>query len=351
MVTGFLYYAYATRSFKRQIGQELTAIADLKSHEINHWRKDRLGDVSIFHHNKAFSALVKRYFEHPDDRDNAEQLYIWLDNVRGHENYKHVYLLDTNAGERLTIPYSGRPVSSFLVNSCNEIFKSREVVFQDFYRNEFDRKIYLDVLTPLFDEQDTMRILGVLGFQIDPGFLLYPFISSWPTPSKSSETIILRREGDEVVFLNNLKVLGRCGPEPACPVDGKKANPAIKAVSGETGIVEGADYRGVFVIADIRPIKDSPWFMVSRMDQSEAFAPLNEILWVLAILAALLFGMITFGFVLFWKQRRLPFYREKSETTKNLRESEERYTSMIQTSQDGFWVTDKTGRLLEVNDA
>ncbi len=48
--------------------------------------------------------------------------------------------------------------------------------------------------------------------------------------------------------------------------------PAAKAVKGITGIVEGKDYRGVEVIAAILSVPDSPWFMVSKMDASEAFA-------------------------------------------------------------------------------
>ncbi len=49
------------------------------------------------------------------------------------------------------------------------------------------------------------RPLGVLKLRIDPHAYLYPFIQRWPTPSETAETLLVRREGNEVVFLNELK--------------------------------------------------------------------------------------------------------------------------------------------------
>ena len=50
----------------------------------------------------------------------------------------------------------------------------------------------------------------------------------------------------------------------------------MKAVLGQEGIVEGVDYRGVPVIAAVRAVPDSPWFLVARMDASEVYAPVRE---------------------------------------------------------------------------
>ena len=40
---------------------------------------------------------------------------------------------------------------------------------------------------------------------IDPNVYLYPFMQRWPMPSKTAETMLIRREGNEFVFLNNIK--------------------------------------------------------------------------------------------------------------------------------------------------
>ena len=45
----------------------------------------------------------------------------------------------------------------------------------------------------------------------DPEDFLYPLVQSWPTPSQSAETLLMRKDGDDVLFLNTL----RHRPDPA----------------------------------------------------------------------------------------------------------------------------------------
>ena len=66
--------------------------------------------------------------------------------------------------------------------------------------------VHLDLIVPLIDMRinDTV-VMGFLVLRIDPGKVLYPLLQSWPTVSKSAETLIVRKEGDEIVYLNELQ--------------------------------------------------------------------------------------------------------------------------------------------------
>ena len=79
------------------------------------------------------------------------------------------------------------------------------MTFADFYPNDYDQKVYLRLFVPILDGQAGGRPLGVLVLRIDPSVYLYPFIERWPTPSETAETLLIRREGNEAVFLNELK--------------------------------------------------------------------------------------------------------------------------------------------------
>lgn len=348
--TGYLYYRYEIKSYRVKIDQELSAIADLKVKEIIQWREERIGDISVFNKNNLFSSLVQRYFEKPDDAETLEEIQMWLENVQKQYDYKRIFLMDANGIERLSIPSSSIPVASIVSLRHSEIMKSKQIVFEDFYRNEHDNQICLAVLAPIMDRQDSSHVLGILSLQIDPVHYLYPLISSWPTPSKTSETLLLRREGNEVVFLNDLKFQKNAALNLRAPMNGTIAIPAIKAALGEEGIVEGLDYRGVPVIAAIRTIHGSPWFMVTRMDQSEAFAPLKERLLIIVILVSLLFIIIGGVFYFFWKQQNLKFYREKFEASAKLITSEEKFRLLFDTIPDAIFIHDLEGHFLQVND-
>jgi|GEM_PF-1273923 len=350
VITGDLYYKYAKKSYRVQIDQELTAIADLKVKQIIEWRKERLGDVSVFYKNDVFSSLVKRYFEKPDDTETLKKIQNWLEKVQKHYDYERVFLMDANGTERLSIPSSSIPVTSIVSLRHSEIMKSKQIIFEDFYRNEHDNKIQLAVMSPIIDGQDSNRVLGILGLQIDPEHYLYPLINSWPTLSRTSETSIIRREGNYALYLNELKFKKNTALSLRIPLD-QDESAAVKAALGKEGVFESINYREVPILAAIQGIPDSPWVLIALTDLSEVYAPLKERLLIIVILVGLLLISIGTSFGFIWRQQNLKFYREKFEASKKLQESEGRYKALIQTSLDGFWVADAEGRLLQVNDA
>jgi diguanylate cyclase (GGDEF)-like protein/PAS domain S-box-containing protein len=208
------------------------------------------------------------------------------------------------------------------------------VVFEDFYWNEENQKIYLKVLIPVLGGESGSPLIGVIALRIDPERYLYPFIGRWPTPSRTAETLLVRREGNEAVFLNELRFQKNSALKLKVPLE-KIALPSVRAALGQEGIVEGRDYRGVPVIAAIRAIPDSPWVIIARMDLAEVYEPLRERLWLMIILvAALLIGTgAVMGLVR--RHQRARFYEEKFTAAEALRESEERYRIAIEGSNDG----------------
>ena len=131
---------------------------------------------------------------------------------------------------------------------------------------------------------------GCFSCRIDPEVYLYPFIQRWPEPSETAETLLVRREGKDVVFLNELKFQKNAALTLRIPL-GNQDVPSVKAVLGWKGMVEGHDYRGVPVLAAVRAIPDSPWFLVARMDAAEVYRPMRETMWLMLLLVgALLVG-------------------------------------------------------------
>jgi PAS domain S-box-containing protein len=255
------------------------------------------------------------------------------------------------------MPDDTTPVSSILAQHVSELFQTKQVTTVDFYRNEFDQRIYLALLVPVLDTNDANRVIGALAMRIDPERYLYPFISNWPTNSQTAETLLIRRGGNDALFLNELKFQENTALTLRIPL-GSKDVPAVKAALGQVGIVEGVDYRGVPVLADVRAVPDTPWFLVARMDTAEVYAPMRARLWeMIAFFGALLFRA---GVVLIWRQQRMRFYRQRYLAAEALRESEVRYRLLFQNLTAGFAlhviILDDEGapcdyRFLEINPA
>ena len=253
---------------------------------------------------------MRRFLEKPEDADAQRQLQIWFGKYQ--PRYDEVLLLDAQGVTRLSLPAGLPAVSTSLARDFSDVLRSGQVTFQDFYRSEQDQRIHLGVLVPILDEQDAGRPLGVLFLRIDPETYLYPFIKRWPTASLTAETLLVRREGNEAVFLNELRFQTNTALNLRAPLD-RIALPAVQAALGREGVVEGVDYRGMPVVAALRLIPDSPWSLVARMDTAEAYGPMREQLWqVVVMTGTLLFGAgACMGLV--WRQQRVRFYRERAE--------------------------------------
>jgi PAS domain S-box-containing protein len=313
---GGFYYSNYKAQYKNEIGKQLTAIGKLKADEISNWRRERLGDGKIFYKNDVFSAFVKRYFNDPNDTDAREQIKQRLNNVQTSYQYERVMLLDSLFRKKMIIPDSSEERSTSYVSwNTSDILEAGQIVFEDFYWNEQNQKIYLKILVPIFEEGSS-KMIGAVAMRIDPEIYLYPFIANWPVPDiTTAETILVRKKGESVEYLNELKF--RKGT--ALKLDRSVANinlPAVKAILGHEGIVNGVDYQGEPVLADVRAVPNSPWFMVTKINASEVYTPLHKKLWAVIAFIVVLVGGAGAGFGAVWRQQRVRFYRRKYDEAK-----------------------------------
>jgi PAS domain S-box-containing protein len=312
LATGDLYYRNYERNYRAEAERQLSSIADLKVNELVQYRKERLGDANTFYNNPAFSELVRRFLDQPADADAQRQLQSWLGKFQAYYGYARINLFDVQGAERLAVPNQPEPLPGYLARDIAAVLRSGQVTFLDFHRDAPGLSIHLEILVPIFDRLDTNRPLGVLILRINPAVLLYPYIRRWPVPSQTAETLLVRREGNEAVYLNELRFQTNAALNLRIPLANTNV-PAVKAALGQTGIVAGRDYRGVPVIADVRAVPNSPWFLVTRQDVAEVFAPVRERLWqVIVMIGVLLFGSAA-GVGLVWRQQHVWFYRAKYE--------------------------------------
>ncbi|MDD5495117.1 MAG: hypothetical protein PHG36_10675, partial [Dehalococcoidia bacterium] len=250
LASAYLFYSNYEKNYKSQVQSQLSSIADLKVGELVHWRKDRIADADLLFRNIAFSRLVQDYFEHPDDTKTQEQLRSWLTEFQANYQYAKVLLLDTQGAGRIIIPDTTETVPSEITQEAQLALQSGEVTILDLNRYEDASKLFMTILVPVFSNHDPSLPLGTVVVLIDPDDYLYPLISNWPTPSTTAETLLIRRDKNDALFLNELKFQKNTALKLRIPLS-RQDIPAVKAALGQEGIVEGIDYRGVPVIADI----------------------------------------------------------------------------------------------------
>ncbi|OGR16818.1 MAG: hypothetical protein A2X81_16665 [Desulfobacterales bacterium GWB2_56_26] len=341
LATGYLYAQYQQKQFRSRTEVELDTIANLKIREIKQWRQERLKDGLVFFKNAAFSETIRQY--QSGDVEAKRHLDFWLEKIILFPQYNRISLLNAAGVEQLSIPNRSVETVSEKTLDIGNAAETQQVFFLDFTRKDRDLPPCLAIVVPILSAPDWSELLGMLTIEIDPQEYLYPLLQNWPTPSESAETLLVRRDGDSVLFLNDLRFKNNAALNLRFPLTQRDLSAAM-AVQGKVGIIEGVDYQNKKVIAAVQPVPDSPWFMVAKIDLEEIARPLRERLFgMTGLLCALLLG--AGGLVgLVWRNQRANFYRLQYEAAMAVEESEKRLRLIFESSKDGILAVDMKAR-------
>lgn len=296
---GYAIFEQYKKSITEQEVQNLGAIADLKVAQIVAWRESHRRRAEIFLQSSLLSDEVDLWLsEGAPANERKEKLLKVLTGMQQEQGYKAISVLDKEGATRISTNDRYAPDTEEKKLAV-ESMRNQRVLFSDLHREgRGDNRIKIDSVAPLMvtDEKKFTRIVGALLLEIDPDSFLYPLIQSWPIKSQSTETLLVRRDGDDVLFLNEVRHKKGAALSLRIPLTNTQL-PSAQAMLGSAKVTEGIDYRGVPVVAILRSVPDTPWFMVSKIDKAELFAPINTLQrWVsgLGFAFAVLGGALVF---------------------------------------------------------
>ena len=298
-IAGFFYYQNRTTSVKRDKFNELSAIAQLKQNQIQTWRENTIVNGVIFSKNEMFISELNQYLK---GKQSPGNILLRLDLEKKLRGFSSVGIIDTD--------FKCILCDSLLEFDKNliprDLFKFKKPFLSNIYPNEDTTSFRIDLYVPLIRRNENV---AVLILQQNPEDFIYPLLQTYPTPSKTSETLIFYLEEDYLVYLNRLRHSNIKPFKLKLPINDPDL-PAAMLARGETGIVEGNDYRGVPVLADLRKIPDTEWLLVTKVDKDELLSTLNQEITIVVLFTLILIACIGLGISFLWKIQRAKFYRE-----------------------------------------
>ncbi len=340
VVIGWLYFHNYESDYRAEVDRQLLAIANLKIDDIERWRDERMGNAIATYRNHAFSDLTRRFLSNPSDLDAQLELQNWLTNLQSFYHYERVYLVDPEGNERLSVPFAfPAQAAPHLLAELPSVIESKQVQFWGFHQDFPDKPPHLGLLIPILDEQLSNQVLGVLVLRINPDNSLFPTIRSWPIPSQSGEALLIRREGDEVILLSDLRFSNNAPVNLHHPL-ARLDLVCVQAVLGRRGVIEGLDYRDQQVIAAVQPVPGTDWLLVAKINRAEVYSTIENRLWPALIGMGVLFLLAGLGLGRFWRHRQLDHMQELLDAAATLRQSERRLRNAQQIAQIGDWEID-----------
>ena len=355
---GYFFYSSQVKSIHEDKRQDIHAIAELKINQLTQWRKERFGDAVMATQLQLFNKEIQHWAGNKNDLSLKKDILKRFAQFKVNYDYEDIFLSSPRGEFLLALNPKEKTFDKLTSTQIREAIRKQQITFTDFYYCPNHKKIHYDIIAPIVDDKNIA--IAAMLFRINPEDYLYPLIQTWPTLSKTAETLLLRKEGGSVLFLNELRHQKNTALKLRIPFTEKEV-PAVQAALGYKGIWEGKDYRGVKVLADIQPITGTPWFMVAKIDKSEIFSELYFEAVIIFLSTFLLIALTAVGLFWIFHYRQRNIYRELFGKEKELREaqykfntllsaSESRYRRLFEASRDGILILDaETGMIVDVN--
>ncbi len=332
LIAGVLFYQVQEQQVQDSVTRGLSSIALLKAEQIAVWRSERLGDAAVLSRNRILVDGVQDYLASSDPA-KREKILLLFDQIALSYHYRNVLLVDPEGRIRISRDPSDTAIGPGLETALAGSLAGRNTTLTDLSFAADNRTPQMYAIAPLIIENGEGKktsAVGAIILVIDPATDLYPLVQSWPVPSDTAETLLVERDDDHVLYLNELRHQHGTALNLTIPLS-RTDLPAVAAVQGTTGAFAGRDYRDIEVISFLEPVPGSPWFLVAKVDRAEAFAPWsNRSSLIISLVAGTLIGAV-FIVGLFWQRRQKYHYRTLYAAETGRREEEARNRVRLET--------------------
>lgn len=341
---GAIVFSRAVDSLKSLRIAQLNNIADLKKDKIETYFREREGDVKSAQNITVLRRSLPLLIRHMNDRNNPEYKNAWKsidDQIKIFQQAYGAYTAVMLTDQRGRIVYvsdvrHGAPSFGNTNEDRHALQEGRKgIYFTDIYLDKARGNIFeIRAMAPLNDLHGAF--IGEIVIDIDMA-PIYQSLQDSTGLGKTGESLIARKEGDEILFLSPLRHVPDAALKMKVPFTVQTGYAAQKAALGENGSGIAYDYANKEVLAAWRYLSSLRWGLVTKIETSETFAPVRQLRTIVIAV-----GILTVLFGVFWA---LSLAKTVTDPVRTLQQGAEAIASGDLTHRVGTDAQDEIGRL------
>jgi diguanylate cyclase (GGDEF)-like protein/PAS domain S-box-containing protein len=334
---------------KNHTYENLHGIGKLKVGQIQRYLQERKENALIS--SKLLSTLSgQNWLGVPSGKapDATRQMLEYV--IKNHQ-YGGALLLDDKANIRLDSgPYSG--LSKTAKSLASRAIRENTPQISSIYFGDplTPDKPLLDIFVPLL-KPETSVVMGVLVLRDDLQFL-NTLLQTWPIESASGEILLVARDEDDVLFLNELRFKKDTALKFRLSLRRSADKPRIPSVemikNGYFGPLEAVDYRNKPAMAFNVAVPGTSWGLIAKVDTDEVMEHvrrLQAIAWAVVLFFALCAGAILWTW---WSKQKI---EQRAKAALDKAAEDIRVSAIAFETREAIIITDCHPKILRVNKA
>lgn len=285
---GITVYFSVRQSITDQANEHLAAVAMLKVGQIEHWLGERRDDAQQVARSSTFSSSLQRWLANGRrDERLKENLLRNLQEISAVHHYRAVGIYAASDGEQLLTTGGEHSDEQRDREQARKAVILQAPLLDDlhFSPDAKPSEIELGYFIPIVTGNSSSPV-AVAYLVADPTKLLFPLLQKLPSASPSAETLLVRVEGNHLIYLNTLRHQQNRALQFRMPLSTPELL-AAQAAQGKTGAISGVDYRNIRSLGYALPVAGTPWLLIAKIDEAEIYAHFNKMALFSAIVTAL----------------------------------------------------------------
>lgn len=344
-LTGYITYRYEAHTIKREKSDELRIVTDYKIHQIAHWQHERIADALSITKEPYFKSAVNRLVFMPHDIALKNEVRDYLETHQRFLKYHNFVLANIKGDILLSLEPRDDEISANTRQQIAKTVSTKKIVFSSFFRCPMCKHLHLDIYAPIVDMKN--QIVAVLVLRTDPKRFFHHYVQTFPLACKTGECLLLRRDRNNLLYVSPPTL--KSAPPLTARMPPSKSEMLVARGTNASDTFLTMDYRGVKVLACVRPVPGTPWLMETKVDANETFAALERHGWFLFSITLLLILMsgAGAGFMYQSSAKRILKVLFLSEQMRANQREESHIT--LHSIGDAVISTDAAGRIWQMN--
>jgi len=345
IILSTLFYLKERKHIEEETYAHLRDITRGTLTHLEQWRLERLSEAKFFSSVVPFDETTGGIIK--GNSGAVVSFRRMLSHIMTNERYENIFLISPEG--KLLFSYNDgfESPEEVTLYFSREVLERKEILFNDFFaENTTHRKVFLEMAAPVINGRK--EAVAVLVFRINPSVSLIPSLREWTPEGEPDQLHIVRLEGDTVWYLNKITETGQLPPAYGVPSNDLKRSAAY-AVTGKEGPFRGRNYAGEEVIADIRKINDTGWFLISETSVRDLFENTGKIFVKTVLFAFFIILLVASLISLLHKHRQMKIFRELYEKSEQYDNISEELKATLYSIGDGVITTDSRGTIERIN--
>jgi PAS domain S-box-containing protein len=333
---------YSYRTHRNEHEARLFAVAELRSAQIGAWVDSRMAHARFASTSNLWAEQYQRW-QRDGDLAVRDQFLARMVDLRKAFGDQSVRLLDRNGKvvlDEFDAQLAAPPDAELTATALKAMADGTVQHTQIRSVSDAPESGMMDVVAPLLRTGKPAQ--AAIALRVNAQDSLRPILTAWPVPSASGSTLLIRRQGNDVVGMRGQRPIPISSPNLL----------AARALRGEIALgrpVDGDDFRGVPSIGVVHEVPGTDWYVVARVDRGELVSDaLPDLLWIVGAGLLALFGSGV-SVYLRSEQRELQRARQAQEVQSRLLHGLALMRAIAESSPDAIFAKDMQGRYLLCN--